>query len=100
MLTTHHYLVPRLRISGAITLLPSYMPSWRGQGKRYLFLHFTYIHVIIGYKTDILVGRTLPYNVKLERQTFRLTFEGHKLFPLSIITSPCIKGSDSGRYPS
>jgi len=31
-LTINLHLVPRLRMSGAIPLLP-YMPSWRGQGK-------------------------------------------------------------------
>lgn len=35
-LTTHLYLVPRLRINGVIALLP-YMPSWHGQVKIYIF---------------------------------------------------------------
>ena len=35
-LSTHLHLVPSLRMSGAILLLP-YMPSWRGEG------HFTFI---------------------------------------------------------
>jgi hypothetical protein len=34
--TTHHHLVPTLRMSGAILSFP-YVPSWRRQGKLYLF---------------------------------------------------------------
>jgi hypothetical protein len=38
-LTTYLHIVPRLRMSGAIPLLP-YMPSWHGQGQLYPY-HFT-----------------------------------------------------------
>ena len=34
-LTTHHHLVPRLRMSEAIYLL-THMPSWHGKGKLYI----------------------------------------------------------------
>jgi hypothetical protein len=37
-LTIHFRLVPRLRMSGAVPLLPPYTRSWRGQGQRYLYL--------------------------------------------------------------
>jgi hypothetical protein len=36
MLTTHFYLLQRLRMNGAIPLLP-HMPPWRVQGKCYLY---------------------------------------------------------------
>jgi hypothetical protein len=39
MLTTPLRPMPRLRISGAISLLP-HMPLWRGQGQLYLLLYF------------------------------------------------------------
>jgi len=35
-LTTHLHLVPRWRMSGAVPLLPSYMPLWREQGLYFL----------------------------------------------------------------
>ena len=38
MLTLHLHLALRLRMSGAIPLLPS-IPSWHGQGQLYLYYH-------------------------------------------------------------
>jgi len=41
MLTTHVYLLPRLRMNGTVPRFP-YTPSWKGQGNLYSYF-FTYV---------------------------------------------------------
>jgi hypothetical protein len=48
MLTTHVYLVLRLRMNGTIPLLP-YTPSWHGQENLYIYF-FTYVCGPLGHK--------------------------------------------------
>ena len=52
-------LVPRLRISGAIPLIP-YIPSWRGRGKLLLYIRHFYCIVYYEFLRPILV-RSFKY---------------------------------------
>jgi hypothetical protein len=56
-LTNHFRLVPRLRVSGAVPLLPS-MPSWLGQGK----LPFQQVvHTLTDGTSNVCIGSNCVY---------------------------------------
>jgi len=58
MLTFHLHLALRLRVSGAIPLLPS-IPLWHGQGQLYLYYHVALSVVFSNYLPIIDTGEHL-----------------------------------------
>ena len=57
-LTSHLHLAFRLRVSGAIPLLPS-IPSWHGQVQLYLYYHAAFSVIFSNYLSIIDTGEHL-----------------------------------------
>jgi hypothetical protein len=64
-LNNYLYLVQRLRMSGAIPVLPS-MPSWRGQENLYLCV-ILYSYILLGYQA-LSVSNGAKYKYRQENE--------------------------------